>query len=372
MTIDPGIRAVVALFDFPGAIAECEEITTGHINVTYRLRFAEADGASRQYTLQRINHYVFRQPEQVMRNMRRVTDHLSRALAARGVDPDRRVLSLVPATDGAPLAVDADGGCWRAYEYIANARTVDAVAGPGQFTEIGRAFGDFQSMLSDFPIGELYETIPSFHDTRKRLNDFRRSVANDPCGRAASVPGEIAFILEQGPGMCRIVEMLESGELPLRVTHNDTKINNVLLDDETGEALCVIDLDTVMPGSSLYDFGDAIRYGACTAAEDERDLSKVSLDIGLFAAFAEGFIARTVEGLTRTELENLPLGALVMTYENALRFLADHLDGDVYYRIDRPGHNLDRARCQIALYRDMQARRAEMDSIVRRLIEKYA
>lgn len=370
MQIDENLRPVVALFDFPGTLEGFEEIKTGHINRTYRLRFVSG-GAEKLYTLQRINSYVFKKLAEVTQNMLLVTEHLSRALAAQGVNPENRVLKLVSARDGEAMAVDAEGGCWRAYEYITHAKTVDAVESPAQFMEIGRAFGDFQSMLSDFPIEKLNETIPSFHDTRKRLGDFERSVALDVAGRAAEVPEEIALIRRWGPSMCRIVEMLEAGEVPLRVTHNDTKINNVLLDEDTGSALCVIDLDTVMPGSALYDFGDAIRYGACTAAEDETDLDKVSMDVDLFAGFAEGFISRTASRLTRTELENLPLGAMVMTFENAMRFLADHLDGDVYYRIDRPGHNLDRARCQMKLLLDMDAHRAEMDGIVRRLIETY-
>ena len=371
MTIDSKLKAVIDRFVFPGALVECAEIKTGHINATYRLRFVGAEGTQREYVLQRINNYVFKKPDEVMQNVRLVTEHLSRALAARGVDPDNRVLRVVPTVDGGAMVDDGEGGFWRAYDFIRHAVTVDRVQSADQFRQIGAAFGDFQGMLSDFPIDRLYDTIPHFHDTRKRLGDFERSVEGDAAGRAASVPEEIEFIRSRGKAMCRIVEMLESGEIPLRVTHNDTKINNVMLDEATGEALCVIDLDTVMPGSALYDFGDAIRYGACTAAEDETDLSRVALDIDLFAAFAEGFISRTADRLTKAELENLPLGAMVMTYENALRFLADHLDGDIYFTdVDYPEHNLSRARCQMKLLTDMEAKRADMDGIVARLIER--
>ena len=371
MTIDSKLKAVIDRFDFPGRLIECEEIKTGHINRTYRLRYEQAGGAARDYVLQRINNYVFKKPAEVMENVRLVTEHISRAMAAQGIDPENRVLRLVPVKGGGTMVEDGEDGFWRAYDYIRHARTIDRVENPGQFRQIGAAFGAFQSMLSDFPIERLHDTIPHFHDTRKRLGDFERSVNLDVAGRAAAVRDDIEFIRERGSAMCRIVEMIEAGELPLRVTHNDTKINNVMLDAETGEALCVIDLDTVMPGSVLYDFGDAIRYGASTAAEDETDLSRVALDVDLFSAFSEGFISNTAARLTDAELANLPLGALVMTYENALRFLADYLDGDTYYRIEYPAQNLDRARCQCRLLADMEARRDEMYAIVGRQIAQY-
>ena len=369
MNVDSILRAIIDRFDFEGTLTECEEIKTGHINRTYRLRFTRS-GATRDYVLQRINNYVFKKPDEVMENVRLVTEHLARAISARGEAPDNRVLRLVLTREGGTMAEDGEDGFWRAYDFIRNAKTVDRVDGPGQFREIGRAFGEFQSMLSDFPIERLHDTIPFFHDTRKRLGDFERSVAADVKGRAPEVGPEIEFVRTRGAAMCRIVEMIEAGALPLRVTHNDTKINNVMLDADTGKALCVIDLDTVMPGSALYDFGDAIRYGASTAAEDERDLSRVGLDIDLFAGFSEGFVEMTAERLTRTELENLPLGALVMTYENGMRFLADYLDGDIYYRIEAPDQNLARARCQFRLLSDMEAKRDRMDAIVRELIAK--
>ena len=371
MNIDKQLAAIIDQFDFPGALTECQEIKTGHINSTYRLRFAQPGGEARDFVLQRINKYVFKKPWEVMENVQLVTEHLSRAMASRGIDPDNRVLRLVPARAGGATVTDGADDYWRAYHFITHAKTVDRVESPEQFRVIGSAFGEFQSMLSDFPIEKLHETILSFHDTRKRLGDFDRSVKLDVKGRAAGVRPEIEFIRARGPAMCRIVELLESGEMPLRVTHNDTKINNVMLDADTGEARCVIDLDTVMPGSSLYDFGDAIRYGACTAAEDETDLDRVALDVALFRGFSEGFIAQTAGSLTPTELENLPLGAMVMTYENALRFLADYLDGDVYYRIERPEHNLDRARCQCRLLADMEAKREEMYGIIGELLERY-
>ena len=370
MTIDSKLKAIIDRFDFPGELVECMEIKTGHINRTYRLRFIQS-GSAADYVLQRINNYVFKKPWEVMENVQLVTEHLRAAMRARGIDPENRVLKLVRVKTGGAMVEDGEDGFWRAYEFIHHAVTIDRIENLGQFRQIGAAFGQFQGMLSDFPIERLHDTIPHFHDTRKRVSDFERSVALDVAGRAAGVREDIDFIRRRGEAMCRIVDRLKSGELPLRVTHNDTKINNVMLDVETGEALCVIDLDTVMPGSALYDFGDAIRYGASTAAEDETDLDKVSLDMDLFTAFSEGFIANTAAQLTDVELKSLPLGALVMTYENALRFLADYLDGDTYYKIDYPAHNLDRARCQCRLLTDMEAKRDSMYDIVAGLCRRF-
>ena len=370
MNIDSQLRRIIGQFAFPGTLIDCEAIKAGHINQTYRLRFALDSGAARDYVLQRINTFAFKKPVEVMSNVRLVTEHLRQAMVRQGVDPFNRVLTLVPLKDGGTLWQD-ESGSWRAYDYIVNARTVDRVDSPDQFREIGRAFGRFQSMLADFPIDRLFDTIPYFHDTVRRMENFERSVGADVKGRAAGVGPEIAAIRERMSGMGRIVAMIADGTLPLRVTHNDTKINNVMLDADTGEALCVIDLDTVMAGSSLYDFGDAIRYGASTAAEDERDLSKVHIDMALFTAYADGFISETAGGLTRAELNNLPLGALVMTYENAMRFLTDYLDGDIYFHIENPDDNLARSRCQLALLKDMEDHVDEMNSVVAGLIEKY-
>ena len=371
MNIDERLKAIIAGFEFAGELASCEEIKTGHINCTYRLSFRQADGSARDYVLQNINTYVFTRPAELMENVQLVTEHLREAMVRRGEDPDNRVLRVVPVRGGGILMLDGDGGAWRAYDFITHAETIDQVDSPEEFREIGRAFGDFQNALADFPIEKLHDTIPDFHDTRKRIRALEAAVARDAAGRAAGVQPEIAFARAHAAEMGRIVDMIAAGEIPLRVTHNDTKVNNVMLDVDTGEALCVIDLDTVMAGSALYDFGDAVRVGASTAAEDEADLSKVALDIDLFRGFAEGFISRTARGLTEAELVNLPLGALVMTYENGIRFLTDYLDDDVYFRTAYPEHNLIRARAQFRLVSDMEARRGEMDRIVRELIEKY-
>ena len=371
MNTENRLRAIIDGFAFSGELMECREVITGHINRTYHLTFRQPDGTRREYVLQNINTYAFRQPEQLMENIRKVTEHLRGAMLARGQNPENRVLRVVAVKGGGSMLLDGDGGCWRAYDYILNSTSVNQVSSPAQFREIGSAFGEFQTMLADFPIDQLYDTIPDFHNTRKRYDAFEAAVARDVAGRVAEAREEIAFIRARKEAMGRIVDMIEAGEIPLRVTHNDTKINNVMLDMDTGKALCVIDLDTVMAGSALYDFGDAVRYGASTAAEDEPDLSRVGLDMELFRSFCEGFIAQTATRLTDAELNNLPLGVMVMTYEVGMRFLTDHLEGDVYFRIEYPGHNLVRARNQMRLLADAEAHEEDMYRIVRELVRKY-
>ena len=368
--IDKLLKSVVAGFDFPGELLGCEENRTGHINRTYKVTFRQGE-TQQDYLIQRINTFAFKKPEEVMENVTLVTEHLRRAILAQGQNPENRVLRVIPSREGRPLVYDPDGGAWRAYSFIAHAHSVNTVESPEQFMIVGQAFGEFQSMLSDFPIGRLHDTIPHFHDTPQRLDNFEASVTKDAVHRAANALEEIAFARKRASAMGKIVRMIDKGELPLRVTHNDTKCNNVMVDDATGEALCVVDLDTVMAGSALYDFGDAIRFGASTAAEDESDLSKVWLDMELFRAFADGFISRTAANLTDAELENLTLGALVMTFEVGLRFLTDYLDGDVYFHTDYPEHNLVRARNQFKLLADMEVHRSEMEAAARELTRKY-
>ena len=370
MTNDMNLSPILAAFPFPGELAGVEVIKTGHINNTYRVSYRQADGAARDFLLQRINTYVFRQPVGLMENVLLVTEHLRRAYEKQGQDPEGRVLRVFPTRDGAPMVIDDAGGCWRVYDFIAGAYCVDH-AGAEVFREIGVGFGAFQRMLVDFPIEKLHDTIPFFHDTRRRLENFEASVARDSQGRAASVAEEIAFVRDKMADKCRIVDMLADGTLPLRVTHNDTKINNVILEQGTGRAQCVIDLDTVMPGSVLYDFGEAIRTGASTADEDEVDLSRVGMDLDLYAAYTDGFVSETAGGLTQAELENLPLGPVVMTFENGVRFLTDHLDGDMYFHISHPNHNLERARNQFALLRDLERKWDDMNRLNREAIARY-
>ena len=366
--VDNLLASVIAGFDFPGDLSECVENKTGHINRTYHLSFVNPDG---EYLLQRINTFAFKKPFEVMENVLLVTEHLRCAMNARGLDTSGRVLHVIPARNGAPLVLDAEGGAWRAYNFISGAHSVNSVDSPEQFREVGRSFGEFQNMLADFPIHRLHDTIPDFHHTIKRMDNFERSLAADVAGRAAEVAPEVAFVRARREAMGEIIRMIDAKAIPLRVTHNDTKCNNVMVDDRTGKAVCVVDLDTVMAGSVLYDFGDAIRFGASTAAEDEADLSKVRLDMELFTAFSEGFIAEAAPGLTPLELQSLPLGALVMTFEVGLRFLTDYLDGDVYFHIDYPEHNLVRARCQFRLLSDMEAHQQDMERVIQRLIAAH-
>ena len=305
-----------------------------------------------------------------MSNVQRVTEHLRRKLTEAGEDPARRALHLIETTDGGNMYRDEQDRCWRVYDFITDALTRDRVETAEQFRQVGAAFGEFQRMLFDFPAAELYETIPHFHDTRKRFETFRQAVATDRAGRVKDLAPEISFFLNREEMMSSIVVAIERGELPLRVTHNDTKTNNVMLDTQSGMALCVIDLDTVMPGSALYDYGDALRFGASSAAEDEPDLSKIWLDMDYFRAFTDGFVPQVRQALTDAELKLLPLGLKVITCELAMRFLTDYIDGDLYFKIRYPEHNLVRTRAQMRLLEDIEARYDELCAYTARLMEK--
>lgn len=363
------IREIAANFQIAGNLKDAIPIVQGHINDTYRLVCAAPDG-DRLYALQAINQYVFKQPELVMENICAVTKFLHDKIVAAGGDPARETLTVVPSVNGKSFYIDGDGEYWRVYDYIGGASTYDTVQNERHLYNAGFAFGKFQTMLADFPIETLHDTIPNFHNTKKRLKDFFEAVERDECGRAASVAEEIEFFRRRIKDAAYLLDMQEAGLLPTRVTHNDTKYNNIMIDDATGEALCVIDLDTVMPGLSAYDYGDAIRFAASSAVEDETDLSKVYLDMSLFELFTGGFVSASTGLLTDTELEVLPWGARIITLELASRFLADHINGDKYFKIHRENHNLDRARCQMALVLDMEKRFSEMEAICRKYMER--
>ena len=357
------IKQILPQFQFEGRYVDAVEMTSGNINNTYRLEYS-ISGRPVYYTLQHINHYVFKNPTQVMENIERVTAHLQKSFAADGESSERRVLRLIPTVTGENLFVDVHGNYWRAYHFISNATPYDAPEKPVHLFETGRAFGEFQKRLCDFPADLLHETIPNFHNTTRRFYTFVASVAEDKAGRVRSVEDEIEFMFEHRRMMNGIVRRLESGELPLRVTHNDTKINNVLIDDATDKSICVIDLDTVMPGSSLYDFGDAIRFAASTAAEDEPDTSKIALDLDRYRLFTEGFLSEANGFLSPDEIRLFPLGVQVLTCELAMRFLTDYIDGDLYFKVRSPDHNLVRARAQMALLRDIEAKTPQMQQII--------
>ena len=356
---------IVHRFRFGGDITDSHLCKYGHINDTFVVRVGQ-NGRNQRYILQRINHHVFRQPEALMSNIMRVTSFLREKIEQDGGDPDRETLTLIPTKEGRLYHATPDGDFWRAYRYIEGARTYLQPERPEQLFQAGRAFGRFLRLLDDFPAGELHETIPDFHHTPKRFEALVQAVDEDAHNRARGVRDLIAQAEARGEKMGLIITALQSGKLPQRVTHNDTKFNNVLLDEATGEAICVVDLDTVMPGSALYDFGDFVRTGANTGAEDEQNLDRVSLNLDYFDAIARGFLQETAGALTPLEREWLPLSAWLLTFEVAMRFLTDYLNGDVYFRIHRPDHNLERARAQFRLAMDMEAREDAMARIVRR------
>ena len=337
----------------------------GHINDTF---VAQSTAGGPRYTLQRINRFVFPSPEDITENMTGVTSFLREKIAARGGDPDRETLSVRPAVDGKFLYIDKAGNPWRCLGYIENATSHETPETLAMLEEAGRAFGDFQCLLSGYPAHTLHEIIPNFHNTPARFAQLLEAVKNDKAGRAGEVGPELEFVYKREKACALLTDLLEKEELPLRVTHNDTKMSNILLDDVTGKAVCVIDLDTVMPGLCAFDFGDSIRAGAATAAEDETDLSKVKFDLERYQAYARGFLSAAGDILTKRELETLPDGAILMTLEVGLRFLADYLNGDVYFRTARPSHNLDRARNQFRLVEEMEAAREEMGRVIQEMM----
>ena len=359
--------SIAAQFELGATPVAVKELTAGNINRTYRLKMGE--GAIAPYfVLQRINTAVFKDPEALMNNIGLVTSYIRAGYEAQGLDPTRRVLTFATAKNGTLLYTDPEGGAWRAYAYVDDVTAYNAIESAELFYEAGRGFGEFQTRLADFPAEKLAEIIPGFHNTARRYETFLATVERDAAGRVASLGEEIEFFRSRQGLMSSIVEKL-GGELPLRVTHNDTKLNNVLMDNATGKAICVIDLDTVMPGSALYDYGDAVRYGACTAAEDEADTTKIGFDMTLFEAFTKGFVEATAGNLTDTEIRLLPLGVAVITCELALRFLTDYIDGDVYFKTSYEGHNLVRARAQMKLLTEVEAKLEDMYAFVDSLLK---
>lgn len=361
------LHAIISNFQFEGELVNISSHGNGHINDTFLLEFAMEDGKVEKKILQRINKNVFPKPDEVMENIMNVTSYLNKIICANGGDPLRETLNVVPAIDGKPYYQENEDDYWRVYIFITDAVSYDMVEKPEDFYESAVSFGNFQRLLADYPAETLHETIVKFHDTRARFATFKKAVEEDVMGRAAEVAEEIKFVLDREDVANCFSEMLDKGELPLRVTHNDTKLNNIMMDKETRKGICVVDLDTVMPGLAMNDFGDSIRFGASTAAEDEKDLSKVSCDMGLFEIYTKGFLEGCGGKLTQKEVELLPMGAKVMTYECGMRFLTDYLQGDTYFKIHRPEHNLDRCRTQFKLVTDMEEKWETMKEIV----EKY-
>ncbi|MFZ9992119.1 MAG: phosphotransferase enzyme family protein [Opitutales bacterium] len=357
---------VAAEFACGGKVLSAAPYGSGHINDTF-LVLAEAAPNPRRFVLQRINHHVFKQPDLLMENVERVCAHAHAKLRAAGAnDAHRRALRLIPTTQGKAWHVDAAGNRWRCYDFIEGATGHDVVRSPAQAEAAAKAFGAFQALLADLPGDRLHETIPGFHHTPGRYARFQAALAVDAHGRAAMAVPEIAFALARAHEVGVVVDALRNGTLPERVTHNDTKLNNVLLDDVTQEGVCVIDLDTVMPGSALYDFGDLVRTSTSPAAEDETDLAKVTMQLPMFEALVRGYLSSARGFLTPREKELLPFAGKLITFEIGLRFLTDWLEGDTYFKIKRPAHNLDRARTQFKLVASIEEQLPAMRAIVER------
>lgn len=355
------IAAVVPHFEISGQFASAMPYGSGHINDSYCAVFHEAGKASR-YLVQRINHHVFKNPVGVMQNIQRVTAHLGEQVT-REPDRDRRVLTLISARDGCAWYVDPEGSYWRAYRFIENAVSYDSVSSPEQAFQAAKAFGHFQQMLVNLPAPRLLDTIPDFHNTPKRFAALEHAIEADVANRATLAKPEIDFALTRKS----ITAALLAANLPERVTHNDTKFNNVLLDNSTGEGICVIDLDTVMPGLAAYDFGDMVRTTTSPAMEDERDLSKVEMQFSMFEALVRGYLESAGGFLTPAEKAHLALSGKLITFEIGIRFLTDYLSGDTYFKVHREGHNLDRCRTQFKLVESIEQREEEMQRLVLRL-----
>ena len=351
-------------FSINGDFVECVRYGEGHINDTFKLTVNDA-GKEVRYILQRINNRLFTEVDKLMRNIELVTSFCRKSVEKRGGDPMRECLNVVPTKDGKSYYFDGVN-YFRVYVFIENATTYQIVRDPRDFYESAVAFGNFANLLAEFDASQLYEVLPNFHNTKVRFDNFMKAVEADAFGRKAEVEKEIGWVLDHKYLCGEIVDRIESGEIPLRVTHNDTKLNNVMLDDATGKGLAVIDLDTVMPGSLCYDFGDSIRFGCNPAAEDEPDITKVNFRFDLYESYLKGYLSAVRESITEEERKMLAVGAVLMTYECGMRFLTDYLEGDVYFRTHRPKQNLDRAHTQFKLVDDMLSVMDRMSEAVKR------
>lgn len=358
------IKNILQNFIIEGECIKVEPYGCGHINDSFVADFRKVDGQINRYIIQRINHNIFKSPEKLMENIESVTNHLRQKIIAAGGNPHRETLNIISTIDGKSFYQSPEGNYWRGYIFIEGAKTYQVVENLEHFYYSGKAIGQFQKLLSDFPAENLYETIPNFHHTSKRFEALMEAVDKDVMNRAREVQAEIEFAMKRADDTGILVDLLSKGELPLRVTHNDTKFNNIMIDNQTGESICIIDLDTVMPGSSLYDFGDSIRFGANPAEEDEKDLSKVRMELKLYEQFTKGFLDAARDFLTPKEIEYLPFSAKLITLECGIRFLTDYLNGDVYFKIHREGHNIDRTRTQFKLVADMEEKMERMKAIV--------
>jgi aminoglycoside phosphotransferase (APT) family kinase protein len=359
------VRSISNHFAILGDFVDAAPYGTGHINDTYCAIY-DHGGTTVRYIHQRINHTIFKDPPALMENIRRVTEHLHRKLAGRP-DANRTALTLVPARDGRPFFQDETGNFWRTYLFIERARTYDAVESTTQAFQAAKAFGKFQENLADLPPPPLNVTLPGFHDTPRRFAAFEQAVAANTAGRVKLAQPEIEFVRRRRPIAGVLLELHRRGEIPERTTHNDTKLNNVMLDDATHEGLCVIDLDTVMPGLALYDFGDMVRTTTNPAFEDERDSSKVRMLFPMYEALVRGYLAAAGHFLNKVERQHLAFAGKLITLEIGLRFLTDFLSGDVYFKVHREAHNLDRCRTQFRLVESIESQESAMNDLVLQL-----
>ncbi|NMP37891.1 MAG: phosphotransferase [Clostridiales bacterium] len=350
-------------FSLNGKYQSCYTIEHGHINDTFVLEFENERAEKEFFLIQVINVNVFKNPDELMSNIIGVTDFLRKKIADANGDTNRETLTVYPSKDGKPYYLDSTGRYWRCYNFITDAYTCDTMDSPEVFYNAGKAFGKFQMLLDDYPIETLFDTIPNFHNTVSRFAAFKKAVEDNLSGRLDSAREEVDFVLAREKDAGILLDLLGKGELPLRVTHNDTKLNNVMFDSKTHEGICVVDLDTVMPGLSLYDFGDSIRFGASTASEDEKNLSAVEMSLELYESYVKGYLFYAGKSLTENEIKYLPFSSKLMTYECGMRFLTDYLNGDTYFKTEYPEHNLVRCRTQFKLVADMEKKMSEMERI---------
>jgi hypothetical protein len=365
--LDTLFRKICDDFGLKGEYVGCDIIKAGNINDTYVINTVTETG-EKQYIVQKVNKNVFKDPLQIASNVQLVTSHIEKKLKEQGdTDIRRKVLRLYRNNKGSYFYIADNGDNWRVLSYVYNSVNYSQITDT-ILRSAGEAFGSFQRLLQDFPAEKLYTTIPDFHNTEKRFAALYEAAEKDPCGRRSEVAAELEYLKSMESYASKFRILNELGEMPQRVVHNDTKCNNVMFDKDTGAPLAVIDLDTVMPGFVAHDFGDAVRFAANTADEDEEDLSKVSLDLGKYECFACGFIPQVADMITKTEFENLPDGVIIMTLELAARFLTDYLNGDIYFKCKKPNHNLYRAKCQIALAKDIEQKLPEMRQRISKLV----
>lgn len=365
--MEKDLKRVIDSFRFKGDFVSVKEFGSGHINKTYIVTFDDA-GKETKYVLQQVNDNVFKNVDELMKNVFSVTSYLRGIIKGYGGDADRETLHYIKTKDDQRYYKNDDGSFYRAYIFVKDSKSYNTADTPEIFKSSGQAFGKFQRLLADFKVDQLTETIPHFHDTSWRYqNEFLPAISKDAAGRVAECSDEIEFVKSYASQMSKLTDMIDSGDLPLRVTHNDTKLNNVMFDEFTNECVCVIDLDTVMPGLALYDFGDSIRFGASTAEEDEADLSKVEMSLDYFKAYAEGFLSEAGSAFNQAEKDNLAFASLLMTLECGMRFLTDYINGDVYFKVHFPEHNLVRARNQFKLVADMDSKMSQMEEIIKNI-----